>query len=186
MLIELRLLLDPHGICARGGGHAIEPHLTALEHEWAVLPHPRLCDAELPAGNGSGQLTSHNDGMALRQPAKHGMQVSFFDHFEVFVAGRVLCSDDAGASIEEGNALLFQKGDDGIKVVGFLLLSHEVLLVAEEAKSNQAPHVVGEVRVVELHAPAFLGRWKRTQHQYPCIGWQKRFKGMNLHFPIAL
>ena len=47
-----------------------------------------------------------------------------------------------------------------------------------ENVSHDAPHVVDEVRVVEIHAPAFfLGR-ETAQHQQACVGRKERLQGM--------
>jgi hypothetical protein len=44
-------------------------------------------------------------------------------------------------------------------------LVNEVVFVVEEQYPKDAPHVVGEIGVEELHAPPFAGRWETSEHQ---------------------
>ena len=53
--------------------------------------------------------------------------------------------------------------------------------IAKETDAKDAPHIIDEVRIIELHAPAF-GSWREcTQHQQSGILGQKRFKRMTLN-----
>ena len=55
----------------------------------------------------------------------------------------------------------------------------EVLPVVEEDQADDAPHVIGEVRIVPRHAPSFGCRREGAEHQQACFLGKKRFKRMN-------
>lgn len=45
-----------------------------------------------------------------------------------------------------------------------------MVFVAEEGESEDAPHVVLEVGVVEVHCPSFAFRRKAPEHEHAGIG----------------
>ena len=62
--------------------------------------------------------------------------------------------------------------------IGFV---HEVLFVAKEADAKDSPHVVDEVRIIEIDAPAFPLWRKAAQEQHSGVLRQERNERMPLH-----
>ena len=59
-----------------------------------------------------------------------------------------------------------------------------MLLVVEEDQAEDAPHIVDEIRIIELHRPAFL-RWREgSQHQDSGVLRQERLKRMTLNYQL--
>ena len=86
--------------------------------------------------------------------------------FEEFVGGIVLQAADGGGGVEEGEAFLLTEGYDVVYLEAFVLQIHEVVSVAKEYLSLDAPVVIDEVGVVEVHTPP-LALWRETaQEQY--------------------
>jgi hypothetical protein len=70
-----------------------------------------------------------------------------------------------------------------LEALGFKV--NEVVLVAKEYLSLNAPVVVDEVRVVEVHAPP-LALWRKTaKEQYLGVTWQKGNERMVFHAILA-
>ena len=53
-----------------------------------------------------------------------------------------------------------------------------MVLVAEENVACDAPHVVYEIRIEEVHRPSLPFRRKAAEHKYPGPLRQKRLEGM--------
>ena len=155
--VILGFALGLHRIGTGGTGHAPETEGTVIEGELGIFTDfGRLGDAELSAGNLGGQLTCRDNGLAFRQLPEHGVKVGLFDDFQVLVRSCACGTADAGGSIEEGDALCFEEGDELVETEGFVGCIDEMLLVIIEDDAENAPHVVDEVGVIELHRPPLL------------------------------
>ena len=53
-----------------------------------------------------------------------------------------------------------------------------MLLVVEKEQTEDAPHVILQVWIKEIHAPTFFLWRKAAQHQELGIAWQKGFQRM--------
>ena len=127
------------------------------------------------------QLSGCDDSLALGYAPQHRVKVCLLHDLQIFVRGIVLDPSDACRGIEEGYTPLLQEGHDAVLVEPFLLRQHEVVQILEEAESENAPHVVDVVGIIERHAPPFLRRRERAQHQQLSMLWQKRLEGMALY-----
>jgi hypothetical protein len=56
-----------------------------------------------------------------------------------------------------------------------------MILIPKEANTEDSPHIVDVVRVVETHAPSLLMRRKSAQHQQLGICRHERLEGMTLN-----
>ena len=92
------------------------------------------------------------------------MNVGWLHHFQEFVRSIILQSFDGGGSVEEGDALVLAMGNDGIEAETFGLGIHKVIPVAKEDLPLDAPMVVDEIGVIEVHAPAFP-LWRKTAEE---------------------
>jgi len=83
-----------------------------------------------------------------------------------------------GGGIVEGDASCAQEGFDVALAETPGREVDEVVLVGKEHQSEDAPHVVLEVGIEEVHAPA-AARWREAaQHEYTGAGRQERLQGM--------
>ncbi len=98
------------------------------------------------------------------------MRLHHSDVGEEAVVGGVV-HRNAGLGAEIDNVLQFELLGGNV---------HETVLVTKENQSKDPPHVVDEIRVVELHAPAFGLRWKTPKHQHFCINRQERLERVPL------
>ena len=136
-----------------------------VESERRVRPHFRRIDAKLATGDFRRQLSCRDDSLALRQGSEHLMEVSLFDHHEVFVGGRSCSTTDLGAGIKQCDTFFFEKGLEQIQPESLCLGIDKVVLVVEENDAEDPPHVIDEIRVIEWHRPPLLCRRKGAQHQ---------------------
>lgn len=95
-------------------------------------------------------------------------------HFQKFVGGVSLQTAHSGSGIIERYAVV------GAELLNFGLSKSafgsvdKVILVVEKQVSHDAPHVVLQIGIKEVHAPSFL-RWRKTaQHQDAGFFGQKR------------
>ena len=56
-----------------------------------------------------GQLTRCDDNRALGYLAQEELNIGLFHHLKIFVAGRILCTDDLCTGIVEGDATRCEK-----------------------------------------------------------------------------
>lgn len=114
---------------------------------------------------------------------QEGMDVGGQDNLQELVRGIVLQAAYGGGSVVEAYALVHQEGDDEINAEGLCLGVHEMVLVAEENEALDAPVVVDEVGIVEVHAPALPLRRETAQEEHTAVLWQKGVQRMVL-YPI--
>ena len=43
-----------------------------------------------------------------------------------------------------------------------------------KAKSEDAPHIIGEIRVIEVHGPPFCCWWKTAEHKQTAAIWAEK------------
>ena len=96
-------------------------------------------------------------------------------HFQKLVGSIVLKTAYGCSSIVECDALFGEEVYQRFLVEGFFAGQEEMLLIVEEEEAEDAPHVVLQVRIKEIHAPTLPLRWKTAQHQQGCVAGQKRF-----------
>ena len=109
------------------------------------------------------------------------MNVGRFHDLKKFVGGIILQATNGGRGIEEGEALLLTERHNLVNLEAFCFEVHEMILIAKEYLSLDAPMVVDEVGVVEVHAPPLALWWETTQEQHLRILRQKGFKRMILY-----
>ena len=126
----------------------------------------------------SGLLSRGDDGGALGQLVQQGIEVGLLHHLQVLVAGGVLRADDSAGGIIKGDALLLQEANDKLLAEALGLKVDKVITVGKPYESEDAPHVVREVGIEKVHAPALARRRKAAQHQQAGIRWQEWLKGM--------
>ena len=117
----------------------------------------------------------------MRHMRQESMNVGRQYNLQKLVRGIVLQSAHGGGGIIETNALVVKEGNDKVKTECLCLGVHKIVLVAKEYESLNAPMVVDEVGIVEVHAPA-LPLWRETaQEEHTAILWQKRVQRMVLY-----
>ena len=110
------------------------------------------------------------------------MNVGWLHHFQEFVRSIILQSFDGGGSVEEGDAPVLAMGNDGIEAETLCFCIHKVVPVAKEDLPFNAPMVVDEVGVIEVHAPAFP-LWRKTaEEKHSGILRQEGDERMIFHF----
>ena len=153
--------------------------MPVFEHEGGAFAHFWLFYTfDLTTDDVRGLLSGGDDGLALGELLQEQADVGRFHDFQKLVGGIVLQSADGCGGVVKGDAFLGEEGDEPSLVEGFLAGDEEVLLVLEEEEAEDAPHVVLQVRVEEIHAPAFLLRRETSQHQQSGFGGEKGFKRM--------
>ena len=121
-------------------------------------------DAERGANGFCGFLASGDDSAEVRQSRKQGGDVCRLYDLEELVGGVVLQATDGGGGIKEGETLLLAECDDFVYLKALGLKIHEMILVAKEYLALDAPVVVDEVRIVEVHAPT-LTLWREAAEE---------------------
>ncbi len=61
---------------------------------------------------------------------------------------------------------------------------HEMVSVIEENGTYNPPMIVDEIRVIEIHTPAFFWRWKTPKKQHLGMLWKKWKQRMTLYISI--
>ena len=133
-----------------------------------------------------GFLSRRYDVGKAGQAAHHRLKVSRLHYHEVLVRRRVLQSADGCGGVVHADALTGKKAFDVVKEECLVLLADEAHLVLEEADAEDAPHVVGEVGIIEVHRPAFLSRREAAEHQQTASFWKERRERMALHWRKSL
>ena len=153
--------------------------MSVFEHEGGAFAHFWLfCTFDLTTDDVRGLLSGGDDGLASGELLQKQADVRRLHDFQKLVGGVVLQSADGCGGVVKGDAFLGEEGDEPFLVEGFLAGDEEVFLVLEEEEAEDAPHVVLQVGVEEIHAPAFLLRREASQHQQSGIGREKGFKRM--------
>ena len=144
-----------------------------------------LWETEGVADGFGGFLASGDDGAKVGELSNESADVGGLDDLEELVGSIVLQTSDGGGGVEEGKTLLLTEGNDFVDLESFVLQIHEVVPVAKEYLTLDAPMVVDEVGVIEIHAPTLtLGR-EAPQEQYLGILGQERTKWMIFHTVFA-
>jgi len=138
-------------------------------------------DAQEVADGVGGFLAGGDNGLTMGELGEEGTDVGLLDHFEELVRGIVLLSVDGGGGVEEGDALLLAMGDDVVETETFGIGVHEMMLVAEEDLSLDAPVVVDEVGVIEVDAPPFALWREAAEEEHLGILGQEGDEGMIFH-----
>ena len=102
----------------------------------------------------------------------------------MLVRGVALLPDDFLPRISQGNAARKAERLRFLEAELAWLFDEEILVVIEN-QSHDAPHIVLEVRVVELHRPARPGRRKTPQHQQLRVGRKEKTERMSLYHTFA-
>ena len=110
------------------------------------------------------------------------MNVGWLHHLQEFVRSIVLQSFDGGGCVEEGDAPVLAVGNDGIEAETLGFCIHKVILVAKEDFSLNAPVVVDEVGIIEVHAPPFPLRGETAEEKHFGILRQEGNERMVFHF----
>ena len=119
-----------------------------------------------------GLLSGGDDGVAAGYLVEQTGQVERLDHLEREVRGVAVQSAGHGHGVADGDALFAQKRFDGLAAEALVGRVDKVVLVVEEDKAEDAPHVVGIVGVEKLHRPAFAG-WRETAQQQDAGLWRQ-------------
>ena len=142
-------------------------------------------DAERRADGFCGFLAGGDDGTEVRQSRKQGRDICRLYNLEELVGGIVLQAADGSGGIEESKALFLAEGHNliNLETLGFEV--YEVILVAKEYLALDAPVVVDEVRVIEIHAPTLTLRRETAEEEYAGILGQEGTQRMVLYPTLA-
>ena len=77
---------------------------------------------------------------------------------------------DATCGVADGDAFCREKGANVRLAVAFAVGTNEAVAVIEENKAEDAPHIVLNIRIVEVHFPAPARRRKTAEHEQSGIG----------------
>ena len=82
--------------------------------------------------------------------------------------------------------MLGREGANGRFVKAFFTVDHEMLAVVEEEVTHDAPKVVDEIGVIEVHAPT-VGRGRETaEKEHAAVGRQEGGEGVRLDGQFVL
>lgn len=132
-----------------------------------------------------GFLACGDNCQAMRQLLQESRNIGGHDHFEKLVGGVVLQSSDGCGRVEEGDTLCLAVRYNLFQFEAFVLHIHEVVPVAKKDLSLNAPMVVDEIGVIEVHAPAFPLWWKTAEEEHFSVLGQERNERMKLHLRRA-
>ena len=174
-------LFQGEGVGSGGGGHAVEAHRTAFEIEFGIFPGGRWGGAEGLAEGVGGFFSGGDNGLALRDLPQQGGDVGRGHYLQELVGGVVFQAADGGGGVVHRYA---GSGAEIHYVIQSEFLGgnvHETVLVVEKYQAQNPPHVVDEIRVVKIYAPALgLGR-ETAQHQHLGISRQEWLERMPLN-----
>ena len=129
---------------------------------WHLCVHFGLIgDVQMLADSFGCFLSCGDNGLAVGKSREQGRDVCLFHHFEIFVGGIVLQSANGRGGVEEGDAFVLAKGYYLVYVEAFACRVDEMVAVAKEDLPFNAPVVVDEIGVIEIHAPP-LSLWRKT------------------------
>ena len=150
--------------------------MSVLEHERGTFAHFGVfCIFYLTADDVRCVLSGGDDGLALGELLQEQADVRRFNDFQKLVGGILLQPAHGCGGVIKGDAFFGEEGDESFLVESFLPGDEEVFLVLEEEEAEDAPHVVLQVGVEEIHAPTFL-LWRETsQHQQSGFCREKGF-----------
>lgn len=95
--------------------------------------------------------------------------------FKKRIGSVVFQSIDSRCRIKKGDAPLLQKRNDFTHFETFMFQIHKMIVVTKPYLSLDAPMVIGEIGIKEIHAPPLLGRRKTAKKQHFGIGRKERF-----------
>lgn len=178
--IEFSLFLQCQRIGTAAAGHAVETKGASVVCKRCVCAHFGFVYVELCAQNVGGFLSGGNKGSAQREFFQQGRNVSGLHHFQKFVGSIALQTAHSGSGIIERYAVFGAEAFNfGLSKSAFGSVD-KVIVISEKQVSHDAPHVVLQIGIKEVHAPSFL-RWRKTaQHQDVGFGGQKRQEGVLL------
>lgn len=177
LAIELCFLFQCQWIGSAAAGHAVEANGASLVRKLSVrsnfwLFHVKLCQQGV-----GGFLSGGDDGLALWHRIEYGGYVGGLHHFQEFVGSIALQPAYGRGGVVESNAVLGAKLFDlGLAELACRSVD-KVVAVAMKEQAHDAPHVVLQVGVKEVHAPSLLLWRKAAKHQQPrCFGqeWLQR------------
>ncbi|OAV63283.1 hypothetical protein Barb6_03829 [Bacteroidales bacterium Barb6] len=104
-------------------------------------------------------------------------------HFQKLIGGITLVPDNLRRRISQTDTLFPAKGN-GFLLIKCLLISQEIVSVAIENKTENPPHIICDIRIVEIHRPTWFG-WRETaQHQELRLFRKKETEGMLFNLPV--
>ena len=112
---------------------------------------------------------------------QQSVNVGGFDHLQKLVRRIVFRSANGGRSVKKSDAFFLAKRHDFLLSEPFFPFIDEMVAVAEENLSLDAPMVVDEIRVEKVHRPPFPLRWKAAEKQHLRVLRQKRLERMKFH-----
>ena len=149
--------------------------MPVLDHEGGTFAHFGLFYFYLATDNVGRFLSCGDDGTALGELLEEQTDVRWLDDFQKLVRSIVLKTTHRGGGVIEGDAFPGEEFYQIIFVESLFPGEQEVVLVVEVDEAEDAPHVVLQVRIEEIHAPALPLWWKTAQHQQSCVAGQERF-----------
>ena len=183
--VEFGLSLYLHGVGSRRTGHSVEAYGAVGYGEVGVASHLGAPDAEVLAEESCGLFAGGDDGAALGYAFQQRVHVGRLHHLQVFVSGCVARSADGGGSVVDAYSLFVEHRHDVGLAECLVLLVNKVVFVFVEQQPPNAPHVVGEVGIEEIHAPPFPCGRKTAQHEQLCAFGQKRLQRVALNRQIV-
>ena len=101
-----------------------------------------------------------------------------FLNLQKLVCGIALQTTYSRGSVVECHAFLSQESFQTHLVETLSVRCQEVVFVLKENPTEDAPHVVLQIGIEEIHGPSCLRRRKTAQHQHAASVGQERFKRM--------
>lgn len=115
-------------------------------------------------------MSGGDDGGAEGESAEGVFEVDGGDDFQEFVGSVAAQAADFKGGVGEGDALCGKEGAESLFVEGVAGVGEEVVFVLEEGEPEDAPHVVLEVGVVEVHFPACARGREAAKHEDAGVG----------------
>ena len=153
-------------------------------HEGADLGE--LLHAEGVAEHLARQSARGDDAVAVGHGGEQRRDVGGFDHLEEGVGGIALESTNAAGGVEKGQSFFGGEVANGGFVETFFVGDHKMLAVVEEEVAHDAPEIVDEVGVIEVHAPTIFGRRETAEKEHAPVFGQEGGEGVRLDGQFVL
>jgi len=183
-------LVEGQWVGTRGRGEAVELHREAIRimgvgNDYGTVDAGHRGNGKDVADGGGGFLAGGDDKAAVGQLVQQGADIGRFYNLEELVGGIVLQTSHSCGGVEEGQSLLLTEGNDVVDEKPLVDGIDEMVLVAEMDLTLDAPVVVDEVGVKEVHGPP-LALWGKTaQEKHTGMGRQKGTQWMVLDVASA-
>ena len=125
-------------------------------------------------------LAGGGHGSALRHLGHNGRQIYLPADIELLVRGIAGGAHHFATGVAQSNPMVGEKLFQLREMKRLGLPVDEMILIVEIDQTEYAPHVVDEIRIVEVHAPAMTLRRECAAHQQPCACGNKGSERVSL------